>query len=266
MECSACGAPSGPEPLCPHHRRVLSTSPDMTPEQIRARRLAGRASLGLVDLFGVVHPLPSPAQIGRDPEICDLAILHASVSSRHAILSVEGQAITIEDQGSLNGTFVADQRIAGRTLVPSDAPVRFGAVSFIVSLDALWPSGAPAGGRTVPRVGSSPRCALLVRGVRWELSVATDGASLAGPPGEIALSLMEGRLLRLLLERTAEAGFAASAELVAAIGFGSRAADGENVRELVRRLRRKLAPHGLDDLIESRRNAGYRLSEHVTRA
>jgi hypothetical protein len=215
-------------------------------------------------MFGVIHPLPPVATVGRDLDTCDVAILHASISSRHAVLRVAGDAITVEDLGSTNGTFIDDERITARTLRAADVRVRFGAVSFAASLDAIGPSPAPMLGRTVPR-GDLDRRALVVRGARWELSVAQDAALLAGPAGQIPLSLMEGRLLRALWER-GDARFVASAQLVAQVGFGSRSADGDNVRELVRRLRKKLAPFGLDDLVESRRHAGYRLAEHARRA
>ena len=265
MDCSVCGAPAGTEALCSSHRRLLSTCSDLTPEQLRART-AAVPRFGLVDMFGVAHLLPASAQIGRDPDTCDLAILHASISSNHALVAVSGDTIAIRDRGSLNGTFVGGERVSERTLdAAQDTPVRFGAVSFLLCPDPLsWPGPAPAGRRTVPRADRSSRVALLVRGARWELSMMGDSSALAGEGRQIVLSRMEGRLLGALLARAGEERFLATAELVCELGFGPRAADGENVRELVRRLRRKLDPGGLGDLIESRRQAGYRIARHVT--
>ena len=263
MECSICGNPSGPGALCTTHKRVLSTCADLTPEQIRSRR-PDHPAMGLVDAFGVTHAVPSVARVGRDPDACDLAILHASISSNHAMLSIADGVITIVDHDSLNGTWVEGARITRQTVETSGAHVRFGAVSFILCPDALDPAGAaPMGRLTVPRGSKSSRIGFAVNGVRWELSVMGDGATITGPAGELALSLMEGRLLALLLSRSQEPDFLPSADLVGEIGFGARAADGDNVRELVRRLRRKVESFGLGDLIESRRNAGYRIARHA---
>jgi hypothetical protein len=244
---------------------MLSTCSDLTPEQVRARA-SEAPRFALVDLFGVVHLLPSSARIGRDPDVSDLAILHASISSHHAQVGISGDTITILDQGSLNGTFVGGERVSERTLAAEqDTLIRFGAVSFLLCPDALgWSGPAPAGRRTVPRGDRGSRLAVVVRGVRWELSMMDESGALAGEGREIALSRMEGRLLGALLARAGEDRFLPTGELVCELGFGPRTADGENVRELVRRLRRKLDPLGLGDLIESRRQAGYRIARHVT--
>lgn len=265
MDCSVCAAASGADPLCPFHRRLLATCPDLTPEQIRTRRLAQPPTFGLIDAFGLVHPLAGSATVGRNPDACDVAVLHASVSSEHARIIVTEETVTIEDLGSLNGTFVDDQRVGRTTIAGAEVRVRFGAVSFVVSLDAVRPSGKVAVGRTVPHGGAGSVGALTVGESRWTLSLGNGDALLEGEGGRLALSLMEGRLLCALLERAGVGvrDFVATSELVAAVGFGSRAADNENIRELVRRLRRKLQKVDLGDLIESRRNAGYRLAEHA---
>jgi hypothetical protein len=50
-------------------------------------------------------------------------------------------------------------------------------------------------------------------------------------------------------------------ELAGSLEFkGTGPADSDNVRELVRRVRRKLSTAGLDDLIGSRQGIGYRLN------
>lgn len=262
MDCSVCGNPSGPDALCATHKRVLSTSPDLTPQQVRSRRRPAPSSLALIDMFGVAHPLSGEVLVGRDPDTCDLSILHGSISSRHATLAVARSVVAIVDQGSLNGTFVDDEPITRCEIVDRQAVVRFGAVSFMLSPDAPDPIRAP-GGRTVPHGGKASPSAFLVGGVRWHLAILGEGASLSGDRGEVVLSAMEARLLTVLLSRTGDATFLSTADLVSALGFGSRAADGDNVRELVRRLRRKLDAFGLGELIESRRHAGYRISADV---
>lgn len=266
MDCSVCGKPSGHHALCGSHRRMLATCSDLTPEQIRSSEPSAPL-LGLIDMFGVTHLLPAKARVGRDPDTCEVAILHASISLSHALLTAAGDRITIHDQKSLNGTFVGNERVSTRTLQARDGLVRFGAVSFMMTPDAIDRlAGAPHGRRTVPRAGKGSRVTLLAHGTRWELSIGGEGARLAGGQHEVALSLMEGRLLGALLARSANTEFLSSAALVSELGFGSRAPDGENVRELVRRLRRKLDAVGLGDLVVSRRRAGYRIARDVTLA
>lgn len=265
MDCPVCGTASGLEPLCGTHRRALATATALTPEQLRVRRPPAAASVALVDVFGVVHPLGDEAVIGRDPAASDLAIVHPSVSSKHARLTTTADALEIVDLGSLNGTFVEGVRVEKKTIPLAPTHLRFGEVSLILCPDAV--PGAPARGadarRTVPSPERLDRLAVAIDGVRWELTLAADGAGLASVGARLELSSMEGRLLRLLLSRAGDDDFVPSAELVGALGFGSRAADSDNVRELVRRLRRKLDEAGLGELIESRRNAGYRVAPRV---
>jgi DNA-binding response OmpR family regulator len=81
----------------------------------------------------------------------------------------------------------------------------------------------------------------------------------------IELAAMEFGLLQLLVERRRsvtdpELAYVAWHEIADALSFRSVQADSENVRELVHRVRRKLASVQADDLIESKRGVGYRLS------
>jgi pSer/pThr/pTyr-binding forkhead associated (FHA) protein len=48
--------------------------------------------------------------IGRSPD-CDVFLDDVTVSRRHAVLVEEGGRFSIEDQGSLNGTFVNHARV-----------------------------------------------------------------------------------------------------------------------------------------------------------
>jgi pSer/pThr/pTyr-binding forkhead associated (FHA) protein len=57
--------------------------------------------------------------IGRSPD-CDVFLDDVTVSRRHAVLVRAGDAFTIEDQGSLNGTFVNRHRIESARLEDGD--------------------------------------------------------------------------------------------------------------------------------------------------
>jgi hypothetical protein len=57
--------------------------------------------------------------IGRSPD-CDIFLDDVTVSRKHAILLRQDGDFTIEDQGSLNGTFVNRKRIESATLEDGD--------------------------------------------------------------------------------------------------------------------------------------------------
>ena len=72
--------------------------------------------------------------IGRAADQCELVVAHATVSRRHARLSLAGEALQIEDLGSTNGTAV-DGR-AARTGQPmafqAGSTIRLGDVKLAV--------------------------------------------------------------------------------------------------------------------------------------
>jgi hypothetical protein len=56
------------------------------------------------------RPAAERTMIGRSPD-CDVFLDDVTVSRKHALLVREGRTFRIEDQGSLNGTFVNRRRI-----------------------------------------------------------------------------------------------------------------------------------------------------------
>ncbi len=66
----------------------------------------------------IFKPAGERTLIGRSPE-CDVFLDDVTVSRKHAALVREGDRFTVEDQGSLNGTFVNKKRI-------ESAPIRSG--------------------------------------------------------------------------------------------------------------------------------------------
>ena len=57
--------------------------------------------------------------IGRSPD-CDVFLDDVTVSRRHAAVVADGAGVRIEDQGSLNGTYVNRQRIESAPLDDGD--------------------------------------------------------------------------------------------------------------------------------------------------
>lgn len=92
----------------------------------------------------------------------------------------------------------------------------------------------------------------------------TGGTARAGDT-VITLARMEYSLLAVLADRRRrvrdpDRAYVPWAELAGSLEFRSVGADSDNVRELVRRVRRKLSIAGLDGLIDSRQGIGYRLN------
>ena len=67
------------------------------------------------------HFLPQGPRttIGRSPD-CDIFLDDVTVSRNHAVLHRDGDTFTIEDQGSLNGTFINRRRVDSIQLEDGD--------------------------------------------------------------------------------------------------------------------------------------------------
>jgi hypothetical protein len=61
----------------------------------------------------------SPTTIGRSPE-CQIFLDDVTVSRKHAVFSRDGDRWKLEDQGSLNGTFVNRDRVESAELQDGD--------------------------------------------------------------------------------------------------------------------------------------------------
>jgi FHA domain/zinc-ribbon domain len=70
-------------------------------------------------------PTGDRATIGRSPD-CDFFLDDVTVSRKHALLLRDGHEFRIEDQGSLNGTFVNRRRIESATKLQSGDEVQIG--------------------------------------------------------------------------------------------------------------------------------------------
>jgi hypothetical protein len=69
---------------------------------------------------GETFPLSeSPIAIGRSPE-CGIFLDDVTVSRKHAVFTRDGERWRLEDQGSLNGTFVNRERVDSAALSDGD--------------------------------------------------------------------------------------------------------------------------------------------------
>jgi len=264
VACLLCSSPRSIGVLCTSHG-VTIASPGITSEQIISRVTAPRAAL--VDAWGVAHPLADGAKIGRDPQV-EIAVLHASVSSEHARLAIVDGGWHITDNSSRNGTEVDGTRVTDFALTSGSA-IKLGDVKFYFWPEVLPRLEPPRGaGRTAPSHRDELVFSAKVttpRGQQLDLRQRVDGGVLRIAESSIELAAMEFGLLQLLVERRrivadAELAYVAWHEIADALSFRSVQADSENVRELVHRVRRKLASVAADDLIESKRGVGYRLA------
>lgn len=264
VACLLCSSPRSIGVLCTAHG-VAIAAPGITSEQIFSR--VPNPTGALIDSWGVAHAIGDGSKIGRDPRV-DVAVLHASVSSEHASIKFDGAKWSIVDNSSRNGTEVEGNRITDAELTDG-ATIRLGDVKFYFWPAPLPKSEPPRGsGRTAPTRRDELVFSAKVqtpRGTALDLRQRVDGGVLRIGDTAIELAAMEFGLLQLLVERRRsvtdpELAYVAWHEIADALSFRSVQADSENVRELVHRVRRKLASVQADDLIESKRGVGYRLS------
>jgi DNA-binding response OmpR family regulator len=113
--------------------------------------------------------------------------------------------------------------------------------------------------------GAPPVHVTTTAGRDVELTAGPNGGLARAGDAVVALARMEFALLSVLAARRRsvhdpERAFLAWSEIAGTLDFRSVGPDSDNVRELVRRVRRKLSTAGLRDLIDSRQGIGYRLN------
>jgi pSer/pThr/pTyr-binding forkhead associated (FHA) protein len=262
--CLLCSQPASIGLLCTGHG-VTIASAGLTSEQIFSRIAPAAASL--VDAWGYPHPIAAGTVIGRDPQ-SPFAVMHASVSATHARIDRDDEGWSIVDLKSRNGTSV-DGRQAPSARLTNGAALSLGEIRFYFWSPALPAESRPTGrGRTAPTRRDSLIFAAQVvtrEGLTVELSQRTDGGFARQAEAVVELARMEFGLIQMLAERRRiapdpEHSYVAWHEIAEALAFDSVEADSENVRDLVRRVRRKLGTLACGELIESKHGVGYRLS------
>ena len=119
--CARCGAPLVHEDVS-EHTQAFAPGEEEEPGALDEMGIKGPA---LVIRSGggrageTFVPGAERTLIGRSPD-CDVFLDDVTVSRRHAILVREDGEFTIEDQGSLNGTFVNRKRIETARLEDGD--------------------------------------------------------------------------------------------------------------------------------------------------
>jgi hypothetical protein len=266
--------------LCERCRERAKRCPELLPEHVVSMPGAASAGAWWIDPWGRAHPVGSTA--GRLAGHCP-QLLDASVSREHAGVRRTRTGWEIRDCGSKNGTWVDDRRVIGRAPLVDRSSVVFGRVPLVfrtrppaVSSIAA-PSTAACSGAAVPQLALEDRRGrqLVIAGEPGADGHATVLArcSSEGDWTEVHLTGLELALLHALAlragarhgERTGVGHCIETRELARRLPFRSGAADEDNVRHLVCRLRAGLRAIGIDDLIEVDPPHGYRVAWAVNR-
>ena len=272
--CAICGS-KDPGNLCASCAAELDCPVPFIAEQVlfAAARPVGPA---LLDVWGRAHLLEEVTPIGRTPVARGLTLIHASVSRRHAEL----RGHVLHDLGSSNGTRVNDEPLAGPRALVSGDRLSFGAIGFYFVTGDRIHAGAETqlGSRTL-RPEDAPRAETRVTpsdathaglpqlGFTLVEPTAGGGGYLIAVGQQLQLTDTQLALLRTLADRmlaepdtsSLVRGFVPSGQLIADLPWDAPEPDENNLKQLVRRVRRMLESIRLAGLLESRRGLGYRL-------
>ena len=292
--CESCkGRLSRPKSLCPEQissrtfgpgeprAREQSASPEsrkLDPDECHAL---------LIDVFGRPHLISTiggrqttALSVGRSRR-CRISIAESHISRLHAHLEYREHsgAWFVRHESRSSQTRVDGHLVESYPLpVDSGHQIVFGAVGFyfrdLLAEELDWVTQAiDAIQQAAELLFSSYPTQESARAVLLAVTVESWGGtatarSRAGGTVEVRLTELEARFLRLLLDRRqsqrdrlgSERGFVPSAEILASdLPFDSNYPDKDNLKALVRRIRRRFSSHNANDIIESRQGFGYRI-------
>jgi hypothetical protein len=114
----------------PESRRGVDYDPDETVVEHQEEGLLGFLVVKEGARRGQVHRISGGTTVGRSN--AKLVLRDAKVSRPHAKFTVEGEAFTIWDFGSENGTFVNGERITGATPLKENDEIKIGDTVFVL--------------------------------------------------------------------------------------------------------------------------------------
>jgi hypothetical protein len=185
--------------------------------------------------------LKSPRVLGSDPAQADVVIDEPTVAPRHAVMMLDetdGSHWTIRDLGSAQGTFVDGERIDGERILTGRHEIVLGRHRMAIVVE-----------RAVHLVEAPSGFAMISRGT----------SMVALEPLELALIRLLATALDNDLDRPESMrGFVRSSDLAHLVPGAADLAT-PMIRQLARRLERKLAGLGEPPVLESCERRGYRL-------
>ncbi|MDX2088186.1 MAG: FHA domain-containing protein [Kofleriaceae bacterium] len=242
--------------VCETCRETLTAPAGFLPQQITSAFEHGTED-ALIDRWGRAHPVSTSTVIGRAPTGAGVTILDAGISRAHARLSRVQGIWRLRDLGSSNGTFVNRGAIT-ECEVRSGDRIDFGSIGFYLVLGL---NAAPT--QTVPDPPKTPR------GLPITFIESTGGgggiieiAHVRARLSPCQLELVEILARRMLAEKDQPApvrGFVRSSELLGTLSWDTSTPVDSHIKQLVRRVRRRLMELGFGDMIEARHGFGYRL-------
>jgi hypothetical protein len=222
----------------------------------------------LIDQWGRAHAVRARTTLGRERGEATIAVLEASVSRVHAELRFDRAAACwrVRDLGSTNGTFVEGRPLDGETELGDHALLGVGNVGFVFVLDgdSTTAHHVTRSLRETVRVGAAHD---VWQELQLEAPASGEGGVVGFRGRTLRLGITQYALLELLTTRHREQadlgaelrGFVRAIDILAHVPWDTPHPEDDNVKQLVRRLRRSLASVGLDQAIESRHGFGYRL-------
>jgi pSer/pThr/pTyr-binding forkhead associated (FHA) protein len=259
--------------LCDECRDALVGPVPITREQIRSAK-GPLADAALIDVWGGVYRLCPDTTVGRALDPMLFSLYDSSISRTQARIALGDTGWTIQDLASANGTYVGDEHATAALPLVNGSRIRMGFLNFYFIEDAskiTLPASLDEIGQTA-RPGPAVTLDVVERPkeVSFKLSEPSGGGAgvveIGGIPVHLTLAQYElvsrlvARMVAAAADKSEQRGFISSDELAGVLSLDSLRPDDDNVRQLVRRVRRAMLKAGVGDVIESKYGLGYRLS------